>query len=157
LAYRNEKEKQMTRLFISIISGIFLIGCAAISSNNQSEQNYDHQTILDKQWQWESTITPVEKITVDKPKNYTILLKTDSKVQVRFDCNRGGGSFDISFGKLSFGPMMSTRAACPPGSLDFRFAKDLQRVVSFFTKDNNLYLELPYDSGTMKFCPIKTD
>ena len=147
----------MTRFFILIASGIFLIGCATISSNTQSEQNYDPQTILDKQWQWESTITPVEQITVGTPENYTILLKADNKVQVRFDCNRGGGSFEISLGKLSFGPMMSTRAACPPGSLDFRFAKDLQRIVSFFTRNNNLYLELPYDSGTMKLSPVKID
>lgn len=147
----------MTRFFILIASGIFLIGCATISSNTQSKQNYDFQTILGKQWQWESTITPLEQITVGTPKNYTILLKADNKVQVRFDCNRGGGSFEISLGKLSFGPIMSTRAACPPGSLDFRFAKDLQRVVSFFTRNNNLYLELPYDSGTMKFNPVKID
>jgi len=147
----------MTRFLILIASGIFLIGCATISSNTQSEQNYDPQTILGKQWQWESTITPVEQITVGTPKNYTILLKADNKVQVRFDCNRGGGSFEISLGKLSFGPIMSTRAACPPGSLDFRFARDLQRVVSFFTRNNNLYLELPYDSGTMKFSPVKID
>ena len=147
----------MTRFLILIASGIFLIGCAAIPLNTQSEQNYDPQTILGKQWQWESTITPVEQITVGTPKNYTILLKADNKVQVRFDCNRGGGSFEISLGKLSFGPIMSTRAACPPGSLDFRFARDLQRVVSFFTRNNNLYLELPYDSGTLKFSPVKID
>jgi heat shock protein HslJ len=147
----------MTRFLILIASGIFLIGCATISSNTQSEQNYDPQTILGKQWQWESTITPLEQITVGTPKNYTILLKADNKVQVRFDCNRGGGSFEISLGKLSFGPIMSTRAACPPGSLDFRFARDLQRVVSFFRMNDNLYLELPYDSGTMKFSPVKID
>jgi len=147
----------MTRFLILVASGIFLFGCATISSNTQSEQNYDPQTILGKQWQWESTITPLEQITVGTPKNYTILLKADNKVQVRFDCNRGGGSFEISLGKLSFGPIMSTRAACPPGSLDFRFARDLQRVVSFFTRNNNLYLELPYDSGTMKFSPVKID
>jgi len=147
----------MTRFLILVASGIFLIGCAAISSNTQSEQNYDPQTILDKQWQWESTITSLEQITVDTPKNYTILLKADYKVQVRFDCNRGGGLFEISLGKLSFGPIMSTRAACPSGSLDFRFARDLQRVVSFFTMNNNLYLELSYNSGTMKFSPVKID
>jgi heat shock protein HslJ len=147
----------MTRFLILMAAGIFLIGCAAIPSNTQSEQNHDPRTILDKQWQWESTITPVEQITVDTPENYTILLKADNKVQARLDCNRGRGSFVISLGRLSFGPMMSTRAACPPSSLDFRFAKDLQRVVSFFTRNNNLYLELPYDSGTMKFSPVKID
>lgn len=29
--------------------------------------------------------------------------------------------------------------------------RDLQRVVSFFVQDGALYLELPYDSGTMRF------
>jgi len=40
----------MTRFFIFITTGIFLIGCATIFSNTQSEQNYDPQTILGKQW-----------------------------------------------------------------------------------------------------------
>ena len=31
--------------------------------------------------------------------------------------------------------------------------RDLQRVVSFFVDNGTLYLELPYDSGTMKFRP----
>ena len=81
------------------------------------------------------------------------LLAPDGKVRARFDCNRGGGAFKISLGKLSFGPLMSTRMACPEDSLDAPFMRDLQRVTSFFTQDGLLYLELPYDSGTMKFCP----
>jgi heat shock protein HslJ len=43
--------------------------------------------------------------------------------------------------------------ACPPDSLDSAFMRDLQRVVSFFVDSGTLYLELPDDSGTMKFCP----
>ncbi|WDP89909.1 MAG: META domain-containing protein [Desulfobacter sp.] len=132
---------------------MLLSGCAAVSTSPRSERDYDPQAVLDRQWQWESTITPVEKITADRPEHYTLLLKTGGKAQVRFDCNRGGGSFEISAGKLSFGPLISTRMACPPGSLDFRFAADLQRVASFFTQDNTLYLELPHDSGTMAFVP----
>jgi hypothetical protein len=29
--------------------------------------------------------------------------------------------------------------------------RDLQRVTSFFIEDGVLFLELPYDSGTMQF------
>jgi heat shock protein HslJ len=108
---------------------------------------------LNKTWQWESTITPVERIAVPTPERYTIFLKADGKAQIRFDCNRGGGEFKISPGKLSFGPLMSTRMACPPDTLDGPFMRDLQRVASFFVQDGLLYLELPYDSGTMKFRP----
>ncbi len=48
---------------------------------------------------------------------------------------------------------MSTRMACAPDSLDTVFMRDLQRVVSFFLRNGRLYLELPYDSGTLKFRP----
>jgi heat shock protein HslJ len=78
-------------------------------------------------------------------------LVTDGKAQIRFDCNRGGGEFKISPGKLSFSPLFSTRMACPEDSLDSSFTRDLQRVVSFFVDNGRLYLEPPYDSGTMKF------
>ena len=104
-------------------------------------------------WQWESTVTPVEKIMVQNPERYTVLFSEEGKVSMQFDCNRGGGDFTVSKNRLSFGPLMSTRMACPEGSLDSVFMKDLQQVASFFTKDGKLYLELPMDSGTMCFRP----
>ena len=60
-------------------------------------------------------------------------------------------NYQISEGKLSFGPLLSTRMACPEDSLDALFMRDLQRVTSFFIEDGFLYLELLLDSGTMKF------
>ncbi|MDH3358058.1 MAG: META domain-containing protein [Desulfobacteraceae bacterium] len=119
----------------------------------EAERSMDSRRVLNKTWQWELTITPVEKIDVPNPERHTILLTAEGKVQARFDCNRGGGNYEISSGKLSFGPLLSTRMACPPDSLDSQFMKDLQRVTSFFLQDGNLYLELPFDSGTMKFRP----
>jgi len=106
---------------------------------------------LNRTWQWDSTITPVEKIAVPNPDRYTIVLDSDGKLQARFDCNRGGGEFAIASGRLSFGPLLATRMACAPDSLDSVFMRDLQRVVSFFVQDGYLYLELPFDSGTMRF------
>lgn len=104
-------------------------------------------------WQWERTITPVETIKSQHLERYTIRLSENGRVEARFDCNLGGGGYEISPGKLSFGPLMSTRVACPPDSQDSLFMRDLQRVVSFFVWDGNLYLELPFDSGTMRFRP----
>jgi heat shock protein HslJ len=132
---------------------IAVIGCAAGAMPDQNTHSRDPQSLLSKTWQWVLTITPVEKITVTDPERYTIMLTEDGKLQARFDCNRGGGEYEISEGKLSFGPLMSTRMACPEGTLDRPFMRDLQRVASFFVQDGLLYLELPYDSGTMKFRP----
>jgi heat shock protein HslJ len=126
---------------------------AAQTEPTGDESSTDPQSVLNKTWQWVSTITPVEKIAVSNPERYTIIFTEDGKLQARFDCNRGGGEFKISPGKLSFGPLMSTRMACPEDSLDGLFIRDLQRVTSFFVQDGLLYLELPYDSGTMKFRP----
>lgn len=89
------------------------------------------------------------------PERYTIVLKNDGKIQAQFDCNRGGGNYEISAGKLAIGPLMSTRMACPGGYLDGPFMRDLQRVTSFFFENGALYLEKPYDSGTMKLRPVQ--
>jgi len=141
----------MRSIFPFVMFGILMIGCAANAPSGQHVRSSDPQTILNKTWQWELTITPVKKIDVPNPERYTILLTAEGKVQARFDCNRGGGNYEISEGKLSFGPLMSTRMACPPDTLDAPFMRDLQRVASFFVENGNLYLELPFDSGTMKF------
>jgi len=102
-------------------------------------------------WEWVSTTTPVEQTIVPEPGRYTILLQPDGKLQALFDCNRGGGDYTIEEGKLSFGPLISTRMACPEGSLDALFMRDLQRVSSFFVRGGELYLEMPMDSGTLRF------
>ena len=142
----------MIRILATALLGLVMVACAA-NPPAQAAHSKDPQMILDKTWQWESTTTPVEKIAVPNPERYTVLFKADGKAQIRFDCNRGGGNYQISEGKISFGPLMSTRMACPPGTLDAAFMKDLQRVSSFFVLNGTLYLELPYDSGTMKFRP----
>jgi len=142
----------MNRIVSLLLTRTVAVACAA-GQPAQSARSMDPESVLNKTWQWESTVTPVEKITTPNPERYTILLAPDGKVRARFDCNRGGGDYQISEGKLSFGPLMSTRMACPPDSLDAPFMRDLQRVASFFVESGNLYLELPYDSGTMKFRP----
>ena len=141
----------MQRLTTMIILGLALVGCAAGISSDPPERSSDPQMVIGRTWQWKSTITPVKKIGVLEPERYTILLMTDGRVQATFDCNRGGGSYTIAEGKISFGPMISTRMACPPDSLDASFMRDLQRATSFFAQDGELFLELPYDSGTMRF------
>jgi heat shock protein HslJ len=144
------KESNTVRILFAALFGMMVSGCA---TGSQTISSTDPKAILGKTWQWEETITPVEKITVPNPERYTILLTDSGRLQARFDCNRGGGDYKISAGKLSFGPLLSTRAACPPDSLDRPYVKDLERVVSFFIQGGNLYLELPADSGTMRFRP----
>ena len=140
---------------VHLLSVIWLVsmmsGCATNAQTGKNERSSDPGQAMSRTWQWESTTTPVERITVPTPERYTLFLNEDGKAEIRFDCNRGGGEYMIAAGKLSFGPLISTRMACPEGSLDGPFMRDLQRVATFFIADRQLYLELPYDSGTMRF------
>lgn len=67
-------------------------------------------------------------------------------------CNRGSTSYSASAGRrITLGPIVLTRMMCPPGSLSDRFVREVSRVRSYFLKDGELYLELPVDSGTLRF------
>ena len=134
-----------------------LTGCA-VSNKPVADQTAaaaafirDPASVTGTTWTWVSTVTPVDRIDAPEPGRYTIRFQPDGKLVARFDCNRGGGDYEISEGKLTIGPLISTRMACPEGSLDATFTRDLGRVTSFFVRDESLYLELPFDSGTMQF------
>lgn len=129
-------------------------GCGSTPNSGSAAESRQRtpEAITGKLWQWEETVTPTEKIVSAAPGNYTLQLQADGRAQVRYDCNRGGGSYRIGEpGRIAFGPLASTMMACPPGSQAHRFGKDLGQVISFFVEDGRLYLELPVDSGTMRF------
>jgi hypothetical protein len=42
-----------------------------------------------------------------------------------------------------------------PGSLDSRYLEDLERATIFFVEGGKLFLDLPVDSGTMRFARRK--
>jgi len=131
---------------------LLVLGCAGSGQVADSAvRSRDPQSVVGKTWQWVKTVTPVEKIDVNQPERYTLKFDAKGRLQAKFDCNRGGGGYQISEGKLSFGPLMATRMACPEDSLDHLFMKHLADVNSFFVEGDSLYLELPVDSGTMHF------
>jgi heat shock protein HslJ len=111
--------------------------------------------VVGQAWQWEATDTPAGTIEVSQPERYRFELQPDGKVVARFDCNRGGGSYKIGDGTIAFSPLVSTRAACPPDSLDARFARDLGAASGFFVEGGRLYLELPADGSKMRFRPAR--
>ncbi len=123
------------------------------SNATSGDMSRSHGGIIDVTWRWVRTVTPVETFEVNEPDRYTLHLGMDGRAVMRFDCNRGGGDYEIGEGTIDFGVMMSTRAACPPDTLDHVFMKQLDEVTSFFVQDGYLFLEMPMDSGTMRFEP----
>lgn len=94
-------------------------------------------------------------VVPDDKAKYTVSLGADGGVSVRFDCNRGRGSWKSERpGQLQFGPLALTRAMCPPGSLHDRFVKHWFYVRSYVLKDGRLYLSLMADGGIYEFEPL---
>lgn len=91
----------------------------------------------------------------DDKSKYTITFGTDGRVSARIDCNRGSGRWKSSGpNQLEFGPLMLTRAMCPPGSLHDRIAKDWSAVRSYVIKDDHLFLSLMADGGIYEYEPV---
>ncbi len=102
-------------------------------------------------WQWMGTQTPVERIVPDDPTRYTLEFLPDTTVVAHIDCNRGHGKFTLDGKAITIGPLATTRMACPSGSLDSVFGKQLEAARVMFFQGDTLYLDLYADSGTMQF------
>jgi para-nitrobenzyl esterase len=103
-------------------------------------------------WKWQRTAYNNDTTMVPAdPARYTIVLMPEGHLSVRLDCNTGGGRYTLDGSSLTLKLTHTTRAACPPGSLDQKFMKDLAAARIAFLRDGELYLDLLYDTGTMKF------
>jgi para-nitrobenzyl esterase len=90
-------------------------------------------------------------LTPDDPSRYTLRLVPGGRAELRADCNRGAGGYALDGSALSFGPLATTRAACPPGSLSDRYLQQLGFVRSFVLKDGRLHLATMADGAILEF------
>jgi len=103
-------------------------------------------------WQWMQTLYNDDRkaVPVD-PENYTLLFREDGSLNVKADCNLKGGTYNTDGKHIAIEITHSTMAACPEDSLEDEFVRNLTAGAIFFFSDNDLYLDLKYDTGTMKF------
>jgi para-nitrobenzyl esterase len=103
-------------------------------------------------WKWQRTAYNNDTLVEPPdPSRYTILLMPEGHLSVKLDCNAGGGRYTLDGSSLTLEVTHTTMAACPPGSLAEKFGKDLAAARIAFMRDGDLYLDLMYDTGTMKF------
>lgn len=97
-----------------------------------------------------------DKVVVpDERSKYTIAFGTDGGVSVRFDCNRGHGSWKSDApSQLLFGPLALTRAMCAPGSMHDQLVKHWFYVRSYVLRNGRLHLSLMADGGIYEFEPL---
>jgi para-nitrobenzyl esterase len=87
--------------------------------------------------------------------HYTLAFAADGSATLRADCNRGTGTWSSQGpNQLQFGPIASTRAMCPPGSLSDRYLAQFEWIRSYVTRDGHLFLATMADGAIIEFEPV---
>jgi heat shock protein HslJ len=116
------------------------------------DRNKEPSPVVGTVWQWVQTLYSDGKTIVpSEPAHYTLKFQDKGALDVKADCNLKGGRYAIEENRLTLEITHSTMAACQEGSLENLFVRDLTAASSIFVQDGNLYIDLKYDSGTMKF------
>ena len=108
-------------------------------------------------WEWVSTTDPVQgTVAVNDPSRYVILFNDDGSAYIQADCNNVQAGYTTDGSSINITPGASTMMACSPDTLDSQFLSQLSAAAIYFIEGGNLYLDLPADSGTMRFVPQGT-
>ena len=100
------------------------------------------------------------EIEPSDPSAYTMTLNADGSVQMQLNCNRATGTWSVQAasdgisGSFTFGPLATTKALCPPPSMDERIARDAQWIRGFLLRDGQLHLSLMADGGIYSWEPV---
>lgn len=93
-----------------------------------------------------------EPVEIAEPERYTMQFLPEERLAVRADCNRASGGYSTADGVITFSPMASTLALCPPDSQAEPFMALLMGEMPFhFDNDGNLVLES--EAGEIKLRP----
>ena len=79
------------------------------------------------------------------------MFRNGNDLALKADCNRVMGSYQAQGDTLSLTLGASTKAMCPPDTLDDRFLAELQETTGFRRDDDTLVLFLGQNSQMMEF------
>ncbi len=137
---------RMTALIV--LTGLMLAACGGAGTPTPAGSN-----LLGKTWLWQKTeFNGGKDIPVLQPDAYTLQFQSDGKVNIKADCNSGGGSYTITNNvDLTIHIDTLTRAICPPESLSDEYINELNDTGSY-TIERNGELVLALKSGAgMRF------
>ncbi len=104
-------------------------------------------------WELQSMDAQGSTVEPDDPSAYTVQFLPDGDMQVRADCNRGHGSYELDGQSLVIGPVALTRMGCPAGSHDAVFADTLSRATEWAFADDQLVLTTADGAESLTFAP----
>jgi heat shock protein HslJ len=108
---------------------------------------------------WELVEILYNDDTVVRPKagdKMTLEFGPSNQVSGSAGINRFSGTVRVNeHGQLAFSKLAATMAANPPGSIADRYLRELGHASHFLFHQGMLVLDLPMDTGVMKFRPVR--
>ena len=105
-------------------------------------------------WQWQRTqLGGAPPVVAAAPERYTLSFQGGGRVNVRADCNRGSGSYEVDNAQMKFGAIALTKMACPAGSQDADFLRMVINATAYAIDRGDLVLTL-FDGASMRFRPV---
>ena len=128
--------------------------CAAILAALASESSA--AGLDDTSWRLVKIMSMDDRVDEPaEPEKYTIEFKANGGAAITADCNRGSGSWrSDGMNQIAFGPIASTKALCPPGSLSETYLGQFEWVRSYVMKDGHLFLATMADGSIIEFEPV---
>ena len=103
-------------------------------------------------WQWQGTaMSDDSQVKIKFPDRYTVEFLANGKVQMRADCNKGGGTYVIDGASLTMEVAAKTKIKCRADSKSNLFIKQLNHAVTYVMDGDQLVINLFADAGNMKF------
>ena len=159
----NTTQKNFVAAAILIFSVLFSCGgfgtapgAAAEIENSENATTSNISLLTDTHWRLleiQSMDDAVGVVRPDDPSLYTMRLNADGTVHMRLNCNHANGTWtaepsaDTANGRFRFGLLATTKALCPPHSIDKKIAADAKYVRGYLIRENRLYLSLFADGG----------
>jgi heat shock protein HslJ len=142
-----QSRKLYQLLAVIVLGGLLLAACGGSASGSAGSN------LQGKTWLWQKTeFNSGKDIPVVQPDAYTLQFQADGTVNIKADCNNGGGRYTVSnSADLTINIETMTRAMCPPDSLSDEYVNELNDTGSY-TIERNGELVLALKSGAgMRF------
>jgi heat shock protein HslJ len=105
-------------------------------------------------WSWTNTqMNDGEVVAPAQADQFQVVFNADGTVAATTDCNTFRGRYEVTDNQITIELPISTRMACPEGSQQDAYIERLTSVQSYLMDGSDLILELPFDSGGMRFAP----
>jgi heat shock protein HslJ len=108
--------------------------------------------IVGIEWHWSGFSDPVQgPQVIDDPENYKMVLLPEGQIVVQADCNQGTGTYLLGESGISISLDSVTNEDCSEATKWEQYIRYLNSAAIHFVQDEDLFIDLIYDSGTMRF------